>query len=147
MSTVIYVFSPDTNAVKGPHAPDTPISIQENNIAFFDIISNQYKKLGVEEFINYVKIYPLRYSFSPGNDQPHPPPPRNNPHPSPSCNNQPPLLVPRNNPPQPPMNPLPRTPSPPHDTPPQNDDAKDGENRKEPVMENVTPLQLDLSEE
>lgn len=61
MSKVIYVFASDDDVVKSPHAPDTPIFVQANNIAFSDIIPNQLKNFGIEIFVNYVKTYPLCY--------------------------------------------------------------------------------------
>lgn len=47
MSKVLYVFAPDANVVKGSHAIDTPIVVQEHNVSFLDIIPNQYKDLGI----------------------------------------------------------------------------------------------------
>ncbi|CAI9281179.1 unnamed protein product [Lactuca saligna] len=63
MSKVLYVFAPNANVFKGPHAPDTPIVVQANNIGFSYIIPNQYKNSAIEDFDNYVKNCPLHYIF------------------------------------------------------------------------------------
>ncbi|CAI9285085.1 unnamed protein product [Lactuca saligna] len=63
MSKVLYEFSPNTNVVKGPHAPDSPIVIQAYNVTFSDVISKQFMNSGIKDFINYVKSFPLRYAF------------------------------------------------------------------------------------
>ncbi|CAI9303006.1 unnamed protein product [Lactuca saligna] len=55
MSKVLYVFSHDDNVVKGPHAPDTPIVIQANNVAFSNMIPNQYKNSRIEDMTTMSK--------------------------------------------------------------------------------------------
>lgn len=59
----MYEFAPNVNVVKGPHAPDSPIFIQANNVALCDFIPKQFMNSRIEDCVNYVKICPLRYDF------------------------------------------------------------------------------------
>lgn len=63
MSKPLYEFDPNANVVKDPHAHDSPIVIQANNVDFSDVIQKYFVSIGIEDFVNYVKSYPLRYAF------------------------------------------------------------------------------------
>ncbi|CAI9285227.1 unnamed protein product [Lactuca saligna] len=63
MTKSLYKFLPNTNVVKGPHALDSPIIIQANNVAFSDYIPKQFDNSGIEDFFDYVKSCTHRYTF------------------------------------------------------------------------------------
>ncbi|CAI9282313.1 unnamed protein product [Lactuca saligna] len=63
MSKPLYEFAHNEHVVKGPHAPDLPVTIQSTNVVFSDEIPKQIIKLGIEDFINYVKSFLLQYAF------------------------------------------------------------------------------------
>ncbi|CAI9281191.1 unnamed protein product [Lactuca saligna] len=88
----------------------------------------------------------LNPTASSSEDQPPPPLLRNNPPPSTFKNNQPPPPIPRNNPPPPLINHSPHTPSSPHDTLLQTDDAKKVENNQEHVMMTTTSSQSETDD-
>lgn len=59
----LYEFLPNANVIKGPHAHDSPIIVQANNMSFSNFIPKQFLNSGIEDFINYVKSCHLRYAF------------------------------------------------------------------------------------
>ncbi|CAI9293507.1 unnamed protein product [Lactuca saligna] len=63
MPKPFYELSPNVDVVKGPYAPDSLIIIQANNMAFSDEISQQFTNSRIEDFIDYVKSFPIRYAF------------------------------------------------------------------------------------
>ena len=63
MPKALYVFDPNANVTKGPHDPDSPIVIQANNMAFSDVIPNQFKNSWIKDLVNCIKSCPLHYAF------------------------------------------------------------------------------------
>ncbi|CAI9301771.1 unnamed protein product [Lactuca saligna] len=59
----VYKFAPSANISKGPHALESTIIIQSKSVAFSDEIPKQFVNLGNKDFVDYVKIDPLRYAF------------------------------------------------------------------------------------
>ncbi|CAI9289697.1 unnamed protein product [Lactuca saligna] len=60
---IMFAFAPNANVIKGPHAHDSPIIVQANNVAFSNVIPKQFVNSRIKDFINYVKSCHLRYAF------------------------------------------------------------------------------------
>lgn len=56
------LFVPAEKVIKAPNTPKTPIFILEKNVAFTDTISPQHQNSSIEDFVNYLKTFPLRYA-------------------------------------------------------------------------------------
>ncbi|CAI9279319.1 unnamed protein product [Lactuca saligna] len=69
MDVFVFALIPTTNFQKAPNTPYTPIIIQDNNVAFLDVIPHQHQNLGIEDVIEYFKCCPLHYAL---NDVPKP---------------------------------------------------------------------------
>lgn len=63
MARVIFTFVPAANVIKFVNTPDNPIVVIANNVAFSDIIPPQHQDSGIKDFVNFFKIYPLRYAL------------------------------------------------------------------------------------
>ena len=60
----LYVYVLDSNVVRAPNTPTSPIIITANNAALSPAIPPKLQNKGLEPFMDYLQSHPLRYALS-----------------------------------------------------------------------------------
>lgn len=61
MSSSFFVYIPTNGAIKANTTPTNPIVMNSKIVAFSDAIHVKHQNKGLETFVQFLKIHPLRY--------------------------------------------------------------------------------------